>query len=129
MKSVIKSLNRTKKKLYFVFKLDKNVLKNIERIFRKLRKGFKLSNYRKYRGEKWLDDFYESTGKGKNFNFMIVVKGNTVRLKLQANPMLITRFLRISEKYTKFARMLPKVKAKFERRKLKRKTSGNQARQ
>lgn len=103
MKSIIKSITRTEKQAQLVFRLDAKLLANIEKVFKKLEPRFKLSDFRKYNGEKWLTDFYESTGKDKLFNFTIIIKNDTLRLKLKASLKSINQFLKSILDFAEFA--------------------------
>ncbi|MEK6886761.1 MAG: hypothetical protein AABW88_02930 [Nanoarchaeota archaeon] len=102
MKSTIKSINRTEKRLYVIFKLDNNLLRDIENSFKKLKPRFRLSNFKKYNGQKWLTDLYESNN--KSMTFTIVVKDNELRLKIEASSIFINRFLNYIMKNSEFAK-------------------------
>lgn len=103
MKSIIKSMSRTDKRAYIVFRLDDMLLKKIEKTFQKLRSDFKLSDNRKYNGEKWLGDFYELNAKDEVFNFTIVIKDDILRLKLKSDLDFIDKFLKLLMKDVEFA--------------------------
>lgn len=103
MKSIIKSTSRTEKRAYIIFRLDTYLLKNIEKSFRKLNPQFKLLNFRKYSGEKWLSDFYESNNVNEDFNFTIVIKNNNLRLKIKANLNYINIFMENIMNFAEFA--------------------------
>ena len=119
MKSKIKLLNRTEQQVNLVFELDKNIIKNIEKTFKKLKSDFKLSKYKKKYGERILNNFWELQKKNESFNFSLVVKKDIVRLKIKSNLDFINKFLKNLDKYTEPSGLLPKIKAKFERRKFK----------
>ena len=76
---------------------------NFRGVFKKLKPGFKLADFRKYEGEEWLTDFYERIDKNEEFNFTIVIKNNTLRLKLKASLDLINKFLKTLMASAKFA--------------------------
>ena len=117
MKSKIKYLKREERQTIVVFELNKNVIKNIEKTFQKLTPYFRLSNYKKNYGGKILENFWEGNKKEYGFNFTLVAKKDFIRLKLKGDLDFMNKFLRILERYTEFSELLPKVKAKLERRK------------
>ncbi len=108
MKSIIKSIRKTEKQLYATFKLDDKILGSIGKAFREIKPSFNLSKYRKYKGEKWLDDFYELSNEKEGFSFIITIKKNALRLKLIANPDLTNKFMKVLMKYIEWAK--PKKK-------------------
>lgn len=118
MKSKIKSLSRKEQQTNIVFEMDKQIIKNIEKIFQKLKSDFKLSNYKKKYGDKILDNFWELNKKTEDFNFTLMAKKDFIRLKIKGSLDFMNKFLKILEKYTEFSELSPKIKAKFHRRKL-----------
>jgi len=119
MKSKIKSLSRTEQQTNIIFEMDKQIIKNIEKTFQKLKPNFKLSNYKKKYGDKILENFWELNKKTEDFNFTLVAKKDFIKLKIKASLDFMNKFLKIQEKYTEFSELSPKVKAKFQRRKFK----------
>jgi len=119
MKSKIKSLSRNKQRTIIVFERDNQIIKIIEKAFKKIKPGFELSNYKKKYENKPLDNFWESNNKNKNFNFTLIVKKDFIKLKLKGKLDFINKILKILEEDTKFSELSPKVKAKLQRRKFK----------
>ena|SRR3989344_1050666 len=119
MKSKIKSLNRNEQRTIIVFKMDKQIIQNIEKTFQKLRPNFKLSDYKKRYGNKILENFWELDKKSEDFNFTFVAKKDFIKLKLKGNLDFIKKFLKILEKNTEFSELLPKIKAKLQRKNFK----------
>lgn len=120
MKSKIKHLGRTEQEARLVFELDNDIIKNIEKTFKKLKSDFKLSSYKKKYGGKILENFWELQKKNEEFNFSLVVKRNIVRFKLKSDLDFINKFLNNLKKYTEFSELSPKAKIKFEKSGLKR---------
>lgn len=119
MKSKIKSLSRKEQQTNIVFEMDKQIIKNIEKTFQKLKPDFKLSNYKKKYGDKILDNFWELNKKSEDFNFTLIAKKGFIKLKLKGGLDFMSKFLKILETYTEFSELSPKVKAKLQRRKFK----------
>ena len=113
MKSKIKSLSRTEQRTIIVFEMDNQIIKNIEKTFKKLKSDFKLSNYKKKYGDKILDNFWELDKKEEDFNFTLVAKKDFVKLKLKGDLDFINKFLKILESCTEFSELSPKAKRRF----------------
>lgn len=118
MKTKIKSQSRTSKQVILVFELDKNIITNIEKIFKKLKPHFKLSDYKKKYGDKTLDNFWELQKANEEFNFSLIVKTNIITFKLKSNLTFIKKFLKSLEQYTEFSELSSVNKSKLERRKI-----------
>jgi len=116
MKSKINSLSRTEQQAYLVFERDENIIKYIEKTFQKFKSDFKLPNYKKKYEGKTLNNFWELQKKNGDFNFSLVVRRDIVKFKLKSNLDFINKFLKALEKYTEFAELAPRIKAKFKRR-------------
>jgi len=116
MKSKIKSLSRNEQRIIIVFEKDNQIIETIEKILKKLKSDFKLSNYKKKYGGKIVDNSWELNKKDEDFNFTLIAKKDFVKLKLKASLDFINKFLEILEEYTYFSELSPNVKAKFQRR-------------
>ena len=119
MKSKIKSLSRNEQRTIIVFEMNNQIIKIIEKTFKKLKSDFELSNYKKKYGDKIIDNSWELNKKDEDFNFSLVAKKDFVKLKLKASLDFVNKFLKILENDTEFSELLPKIKAKLERRKFK----------
>ncbi|MFC1666187.1 hypothetical protein ACFLZF_00550 [Nanoarchaeota archaeon] len=119
MKSKIKSLSRNEQQTIIVFEIDNQIIKIIEKAFKKLKSNFELSNYKKKYGDKIIDNSWELNKKNESFNFTLVVKKDFVKLKLKGSLDFINKILKILEKNTEFSELSPKVKAKLQGRKFK----------
>lgn len=115
MTSKIKSSSRTEEQTYLVFERDENTVNNIEKTFQKLVIDFKLFNYRKKVGDKFLDGFWEIQKKGEEFNFSLVVRKDIVRFKLKSNLDFMNEFIKNLEEYTEFSKLSPKAKIRSEK--------------
>jgi hypothetical protein len=102
MKSIIKSLSRNEKRTIIFFKRDNQIIKNIERAFNKLKRGFELSNNKKRYGDKIIEDFWELNKKDEDFNFTLIAKRDFVKLRLKGSLSFVREFLKILEPYTEF---------------------------
>ncbi len=119
MKSKIRSLSRNEQRTIIFFEIDNQIIKILEKTFNQLKPNFELSNYKKRYGGKIISNSWELTKKEEDFNFTLAAKKDFVKLKLKGNSDFINNFLKILEGDTEFSELLPKVKAKLQRRKFK----------
>ena len=104
MKSIIKSINRAEKRVHIYFNIDKEILQNIEKAFKKLDSKFLLANYRKYKDQEEISDFYQSIKENKDYEFSLVVKEKEVRLKIKATSDKIDEFMESLMNFVDFAK-------------------------
>lgn len=100
IKPLIKKLKKEENHLELILENSEDSIARLENVFNKFYPDFKIADYRKYNGEKWIDDLYESA---RELKFLIVIKGEELRLKLDAKKDFIKQFLNELENFFDWA--------------------------